>query len=561
MQLAYVSISNYKSITDAYKLDLSNITVLLGKNNKGKTNIIKAIILGMDILNNMSGLYKRKRIIKQLYDWHEDFPITLQNSKRLKNKETSIRMDFTLNDEELIAFQKITGSIINGDLSIYITLKEDNSISVTVPKKGKNTTAMTKKIVDISSFICDRFSIQYIPAVRSEGDAYDSIMSLVQDEFNNIDDEKYQDAIKYIKEMEKKKLESLAKRVREPLSRFIPEIRDIDLYKVYETMPRRTNRSKIAIDIDDGVKTSLSNKGDGVKSLFTIAILSQLSSKGQRMIIIDEPENHLHPEAIHFIDVVLQDLSKENQILISSHNPIFVNRNSISSNLIVDDGKVKKADKVEEIRKSLGVVCSDNLVDADYIILVEGASDKEILIKFIQEDKELLEYLNNKWLVIHDIKGTHNLKSEVYSLQRMCCNYMFVLDYDSAGREAVNKIKNELLVPSDRIRYFMKQNKKDTELEDLINPEIYKEFLLSKGIDISKSIFKNASIKWSDRIDKICTLVGIEFTKETENEIKEHISHRLIKSPIKKYFTSEGYEQVSSILNSVKNELITMKNK
>lgn len=50
MELSFVSISNYRSITDAYKLDLSNLTVLLGKNNEGKTNIIKAITLGIHVL-------------------------------------------------------------------------------------------------------------------------------------------------------------------------------------------------------------------------------------------------------------------------------------------------------------------------------------------------------------------------------------------------------------------------------------------------------------------------------------------------------------------------------
>lgn len=60
MQLSYVSISCYRSITDAYKINLSNQTVLLGRNNEGKTNIIRAINLGMDILRNMDLYYRRR---------------------------------------------------------------------------------------------------------------------------------------------------------------------------------------------------------------------------------------------------------------------------------------------------------------------------------------------------------------------------------------------------------------------------------------------------------------------------------------------------------------------
>ena len=54
MKLSYVSVSNYRSITDAYKIDLSNLTVLIGKNNEGKTNIIRAIKLGMEIIKGMT---------------------------------------------------------------------------------------------------------------------------------------------------------------------------------------------------------------------------------------------------------------------------------------------------------------------------------------------------------------------------------------------------------------------------------------------------------------------------------------------------------------------------
>lgn len=73
------------------------------------------------------------------------------------------------------------------------------------------------------------------------------------------------------------------------------------------------SRYNIGIDIDDGVLTSLSHKGDGVKSLVTIAMLSQISSKGEKLIIVNEPENHLHPEAVHYISHFLNDLSKRNR--------------------------------------------------------------------------------------------------------------------------------------------------------------------------------------------------------------------------------------------------------
>ena len=202
MQLCYVSITNYRSISEAYKIDLSNLTVLLGKNNEGKTNIIKAINLGMEILHNID-LYPRRRVMYKLYEWNEDFPISLQSNNRLKNKNTTIRFDFKLNDNEKNEFYDKIHSQLNGDLSISISISQNNSLSFDIPKRGKNTKSLSEKITDIASFICEKFDIQYIPAVRSEDDAYSAIVDLIDTELSDINDEQYQNALEYIKNKQK----------------------------------------------------------------------------------------------------------------------------------------------------------------------------------------------------------------------------------------------------------------------------------------------------------------------------------------------------------------------
>lgn len=192
------------------------------------------------------------------------------------------------------------------------------------------------------------------------------------------------------------------------------------------------------------------------------------------------------------------------------------------------------------------------------MITVEGPSDEEIIKKCISEDEELKPLLCNKTLVVRNIGGTHNLKREAYSLQQLCCNYIFILDYDSAGKEAANIIKSTLSIPEEKIRYFMKSSKKDTELEDYLDPIIYKEYLASKSINIDNPIFKNQSIKWSDKINMICATVGIDFNKKMEAELKEYISHNLVTSPIENCMTKEGYASICGILTSIKNDLRRM---
>lgn len=561
MKLSYVTIKNYRSITDAYKIDMSNLTVLLGKNNEGKTNIIRAVKLGMSIIQDIEMFYPKRRMLRRTYyDWHEDFPIALQNSKKITDKKTLIRFDFQLSEIESTELSKKIGSSINCALSIYICIRENNQISITVPKRGKNAKAISSKIIPISNFISENYLMQYIPAVRSEEDAFAAIIDLVESELSEINDEEYKKSLELIVKVQQAKLADLASRVKQPLKNFLPQIKDINLNLSTNFLGYTSSfigRRSICFDVDDGTLTSLRNKGDGVKSLTAIALLSQVSTTKNRLVIIDEPENHLHPEAIRYINTVLTNLSKDNQVLISTHSPIFVNRNTISSNIIVEKGKAYPAKRVDNIRNVLGVLCSDNLIYSDYVVVVEGPTDKSLLIKMLKSDKDLSKALTNNIVTIHSIGGTHNLQSEIYSLQRYCCNYLVLVDYDKAGKDAIIQTKEKLSITDNSVRYFMKSNKKDTELEDLYNAEKYKDYLLSKGIDISNNKFKNQTKKWSDRISDVAVCAGIDFSKELENELKQGIEN-IISDFLPEYFSEHGYHLLCEIIEKIKLDLKNM---
>ena len=45
MKLSDFSVVNYRSITTARKIKTNNMTVLVGKNNEGKSNILRALTL------------------------------------------------------------------------------------------------------------------------------------------------------------------------------------------------------------------------------------------------------------------------------------------------------------------------------------------------------------------------------------------------------------------------------------------------------------------------------------------------------------------------------------
>lgn len=553
MQLTYFTVSNYRSITNAYKLNLQNITVLVGKNNEGKSNLIRALRLAMDIIH--SAARTGRRVFPYHYNWVDDFPLQLQNSKKLKNKTTDFRLDFRLNEEEINEFRKTIKSSINGELSIFICIDREGNLRITVPKKGKNASALTTKVCKIEEFISKHITFQVIPAIRAESDAYDIISDIVEAEFSSTNDPEYKSAVEYIEKYRQKKLLELSNKIKEPVTQFLPQIKSISLgiEDRYNNRRRQFLYNKnIVVEIDDGVKTRLSQKGDGVKSLVTMAILSQTDEK-DRIIIVDEPENHLHPEAIHYLRKVLYDLSTRNQVIITTHNPIFVNRCSVSSNIIVDRNEAKPAHRIDDVRNVLGVQISDNLAYSDYVIVVEGPSDKAIIDAVIRQDADLCQYVDTV-LCTRSIGGTHNLNAEILGLERYLCHYMIILDNDEAGKEAGKKAREQLSIPSDRFRYFINNEMKESELEDLYDSSVYKEHLLNRyHIDISNAIFKDKRKKWSIRISEIAKAGGRFLDKEDISNIKKEVAELVLRDGI--HLNQAGQKLVSTMADEIREEI------
>lgn len=531
------------------------MTILIGKNNEGKSNLIKALNLAMEIVR-FSGNFRRRIIPHQLYVWRDDFPVGLQNKSKLKNKSTEFRLDFKLNDEEIVTFYEKVGSNINGDLSVYIEIKQDDTFSITVPKRGKNATALSSKIENISQFICDNISLQYIPAIRSESDAYDVISNIIESEFQQTEDEEYKKAQEYIEKYQKKKLKELSNRIKEPLAVFMPSIKTVSLSLEdrFSRKPFLRNKN-FEVSIDDGVLTSLSQKGDGVKSLTTMAILSKTNAKN-RVIIIDEPEAHLHPEAIHYLKKVLFDLAATNQLIISTHNPIFVNRSSVSSNIIVENHKATPAERIETIRKTLGVKIADNLVYSDYMIVVEGPSDKIVLERFMQEDEQLKGLLIDNTIAVKSIGGVRNLRNELYNLEQFLCNYLVVLDLDDAGKTKAREAQQDLKIPNEKFRYFNLPNYRECELEELYNPDLYKQYLMETWqVDITNGRFRNKSKKWSKRVEELATLSGQILNEEQINDIKKELSNMCSGKSIEECFNADAITLLTGICSKIKSDV------
>ncbi|MDP3988082.1 MAG: AAA family ATPase, partial [Candidatus Levybacteria bacterium] len=147
MLLVNFSVTNFRSITIAHKVALSGTTILIGKNNEGKSNILKALDIAMLALQEHAVEDGRRLVRRSVrnddrsYYWQRDFPVGLQTRKT--GTQSIFRLEFLLEDGEVTEFVERIKSHLNGTLPIEIKIGKDNRVSIKVAKRGKGGTALT----------------------------------------------------------------------------------------------------------------------------------------------------------------------------------------------------------------------------------------------------------------------------------------------------------------------------------------------------------------------------------------------------------------------------------
>lgn len=526
MKLISFSVTNYRSITTAHKIPLQNFTVLVGKNNEGKSNLLTALNVAMTVLmryGKTDRIILKGRFREDLYDWKRDFPIQLQG--RRNGLESIFKLEFRLDEGELVEFQHQTGIRGNEDIPVSIKIGRDNNINITVPKKGSSS--YNTKSKQVASFISQRLSFNYIKAIRTEDMALDVLQGVIIEQLQSLENnDEYRESVAKINQLQQEILDKIAEQLIDPLKTFLPQIKDIHILMHSERHLWQMFRNNIEVIVDDGTPTNISYKGDGIKSLTALAILKdKIPAEGASVIAIEEPESHLHSGAIRSLVDVIKNISLNNQVIITTHNPLFVQQNNIKSNIIVNNGTAQAAKDIAEIRNILGVLPSDNLKNASNVLVVEGEDDKIILNKLLSSMSAKISLaLSNNKLVIKPLGGAANLSHDIAELKNCMCRFFVLLDNDEEGNKALEKaISHGLLTEAD-YKLTICNGSPNSELEDCLKKEVYEQDLQKKfNICLNVKEFRNNK-KWSDRIKDVRLSQGGRWTDTIERDIKATVA-------------------------------------
>lgn len=531
MKLVEFSVTNYRSITKAHKIELQNLTVLVGKNNEGKSNLLTALNVAMTavIMHSQGRNPRTHSRLEYLYNWKRDFPMQLQDRK--SGLESIFRLKFSLEGDELGEFHNQTGIRGNEIIPIEVRFGRDNMSKIEVPKRG--SAAYKNKSKQITEFISKRISFNYIQAVRTEEMAINALQQVIEGELLSLrENEEYVQAQKKVLQLQQQVFNKIAKQLVEPLKAFLPNLQDVSIIGNTDNYGLRYIRRDFDVIIDDGLATSITNKGDGIKSLVALAILKDRRNRGGASIIaIEEPESHLHSGAIHSLVDVINKMSDNSQVIITTHNPLFVQQNRLDSNIIVDNGTAHAAKNIGEIRKILGVLPSDNLKNSRYVLVVEGEDDKIALTKILPTySEEIKVALRTNQLVIKALAGAGNLSHDLYDLKSSMCKFVVLLDNDKAGIEAYDKAKKNGVIKDSEVRFTICNGLPEAEFEDCLKVNVYADVIKEEfGVDVRSSVFRGNE-KWSERIKQTFLSQGMRWTDMIERKVKLVVANAIPES-------------------------------
>ncbi|WP_445194812.1 AAA family ATPase [Staphylococcus xylosus] len=222
MIISKVYIKNFRSINEV-KLELSNYSVIFGKNNEGKSNIMRAIYRGWTLLEDFSNhnhnavrlrhnkngfkIRTRGNLISNTSKEVED-DITKDSDD--KNNLIQIGYYFDLSDEEYIEINKSMNSKTKITKKIYVEIQYDDSLfykcRVKLNSNG-NFLSSPKNILASIIFIQKKFDIDYIPSIRTEETATEIVQNAVKERLKDLTlRDEYNEAINLINQLQDQEL-------------------------------------------------------------------------------------------------------------------------------------------------------------------------------------------------------------------------------------------------------------------------------------------------------------------------------------------------------------------
>lgn len=558
MKLLTASIRRYRAFDKRVDIPLQDLTVLAGPNNFGKSTILSALDLFFSVFQHRETLRLPRALLR--YQYLNDYPKKWEGRSG-RRWPTQIIIILELNDRDLSDILKdIVDNSIESIIEIIVEFRWNERLGAFRPYV--NTKGINSKEAHTAFFNWMREYVRYvyIPATRNIQDFRRGVFGeLISGALSRVKRSKQRLlALERLFDDVKREVAVLEAELVEELQHYLPSVSSLSFDIGQLDLERLVSVGDV--NIDDGARTPLAQKGDGFKSLFTISLLQYIARQryGTNLIFgIEEPEAHLHSSAIYEIKSTLRSLAKSFQVIITTHSPILIQRDYIQSNVIVEkrtddqfSSYTRAAKSLAELRGSLGIRPHENMTTAEVVVVVEGSSEECIfprLLGLVSQDLKMP--ISNGRCRVLSAGGASNIPAVVRALARDATSCIVFVDADEEGLRSAKKVRESgLMLPSDVFRTPIREGCPETELEDLFDFDLYCEALNHEvGIGITKQNFLEAQRrsggrgvkfkKWSDVMAILVNQHGIdwEVIKEaSKTSVALALSERVVSGDVVK---------------------------
>ncbi|MES2486406.1 MAG: AAA family ATPase [Bacteroidota bacterium] len=464
-------IKNYKSIID-HSFQFTNFTPLVGYNNAGKTTILESIkwilkkySLDITCFNNSDHPIEMTAVIEGI------------SEEVLENIEAQhrVRIEPFLVDEKLTVkrIQEIPGQ---GVPQIRLYVKKVNFAEGEDPWQ-LNPTGIDNAIKDlfpepihISGMENSEDDVSKYKASNTIGKLLGEIIGPIEEQYGAQVRGVF-DGLKKLLDADGEdrapELTTFDTQVNEKINAFFPDI-NIKVHVPSPELKEVFTRGTLKVyENGQGPGRDFSSLGHGAQRSIQMALIRHLAdtkkavgnSTTTTLLLVDEPELYLHPQAIEILRQSLKLLSTEGyQVIFTSHSPFMITQDDIKNTVLIRKdhrGTYKRntlkyavpqieAEAAHQLTLMYSLSHSSSILFSEKVILVEGKTENKLL-------PAIIEKISGKSLGLHkcamvQLGGSGSTKKGKQVLNVMDLPTKAIVDLDYAMTKG---IKEGFLIDTD----------------------------------------------------------------------------------------------------------------
>lgn len=484
MKIYDISITNFRGIESLKNLKVGDINSFVGKNDSGKSCILKALdaffndkFAPNDVYKGISDGNKTEIVIR--FETAESInPLALDSEGKIKLKKVFsfssagkiVKELFyccnDINSEQYFNCWGIKEAEINNYLNLLNLPHSRSGRGVTNISKIEAIDANTQ---DLGRVEKEHIGDDYLKNLKKQYDFFDipdfSLFDAEQDlnvgstafqtQFKPIAIQSLQNNSELTVQIEtnvQSDLESEFGAITNLMKRNVPNLERIKPSVVCNW----GNLVKFDLTLkfsSDTLDIPISNKGTGFKRLLMVAYfeyLAQKSTKKYQIFGIEEPETFLHPELQHDLLDSIITLSENSQFFITTHSPVFAGATKNSNIIVVKkENELSKyfnyeneADILDVVIKELGIRPNYNLLNDNYrkAVFVEGSGD----VKFWERAFQKINGgLPDNILLIPCGGDQIEFFVNAELCRKINRKFIFILDSDKGATDYNSKLNNK----------------------------------------------------------------------------------------------------------------------